>query len=242
MSRQRSNRCAAHRTFVDFDAPLYTTGVPAPTLPDKAFARPPRQSRARLRCERVLDEARTLLVQRGLSGFSIPELAARLNYSRAAIYNFFPTPSAIFNTLSQRYLAELETTLFREAPAAEHVTWQDGAHVFAQLAAQFYNQNPAASILILGGPASDESHVAQALLLRRLGALVQHRFAQRGITLPGAPPDVALLSVEIGTACLRASYILHGTVTAEYAREAGRAMVAYLTPYAIAPASPDRTL
>jgi AcrR family transcriptional regulator len=196
---------------------------------DKAFARKPQQERARLRFERVLEEARKLLLERGLAEFSIPELAVRLRCARAAIYNFFPTPSAIFNELTQRYILDLETTLLRNAPAADKLSWQDGAHAFARLAASFYNQNPAACILILGGPSSSDSYLAQALLLQRLGALVEHRFAQRGIALPQSPPNVALLSVEIGTACLRASFFLHGKVTPEYAREAGDAMVAYLS-------------
>jgi AcrR family transcriptional regulator len=195
---------------------------------DKAFARKPQQQRARMRFERILDEARKLLVERGIAEFSIPELAVRLGYARPAIYNFFPTPSAIFNELVQRYTLDLETMLLRNAPGPENLPWQAGAHAFAELAASFYNQNPAACILILGGPRSNESYLAQALLLQRLGTLVELRFARRGIALPPSPPNIALLSVEIGTACLRAGFFLHGKVTPEYVREAGTAMVAYL--------------
>jgi len=198
---------------------------------DKAFARKPQQQRARMRFECILDEARELLVECGVAEFSIPELASRLGYPRAAIYNFFPTPSAIFNELAQRYMLDLETALLRNAPDAKNLSWQAGAHAFAKLAAHFYNQNPAASILILGGPRSHESYLAQALLLQRLGALVEHRLVQRGLTLPPSPPNVALLSVEIGTACLRTSFFLHAKITPEYVREAGHAMVAYLASH-----------
>jgi len=154
---------------------------------DRTFPRPPQQQRARLRCERVLEEARKLLSERGLAEFSIPELANRLGYSRATIYNFFPTPSAIFNALSQRDLLALETALLRSAPEPDRISWQQGAHAFASLAADFYNHNPAACVLILGGPASSESYAAQVLLMRRLGALVQERFERRGIALPNSP-------------------------------------------------------
>jgi AcrR family transcriptional regulator len=195
-----------------------------------------------LRCEAVLDEARKLLCERGLAEFSIPELASRLQYSRATIYNFFPTPSAIFNALSQRDLLALETALLRAAPEPDRISWQQGAHAFVNLAAHFYNQNPAACILILGGPASSESYAAQVLLMRRLGALVQERFERRGIALPSSSPNVALLGVEIGTACLRASFLLHGRVTAEYAREAAVAMIRYLEPYVAAAAAPARSV
>jgi AcrR family transcriptional regulator len=210
------------------------------TPSDKAFARKPQQQRARVRFESVLDEARKLLVERGIAEFSIPDLAVRLGYSRAAIYNFFPTPSAIFNELTQRYLMDLEGTLLRHAPGPDVLSWQVGAYAFTALAGKFYNQNPAACILILGGASSNESYVAQALLLQRLGSLVEQRFARRGIALPPSPPNVALLSVEIGTACLRASFFLHGKVTPEYEREAGRAMVAYLSQYLAAPPAPAK--
>jgi AcrR family transcriptional regulator len=182
-----------------------------------------------------------MLTERGLVDFSIPELAVRLRYSRAAIYNFFPTPNAIFHALSQRYLLELETSLLRGAPSPETLTWQDGAHAFTKLAGHFYNQNPAACALILGGPASNEGYVGQALLMQRLSALLQQRFARRGIVLPNAPADVALLSVEIGTACLRTSFFLHGKVTADYEREAAEAMIAYLSRYVATKPAANKT-
>jgi len=198
---------------------------------ERALARQPQQERARARCERVLGEARKLLIERGLAEFSIPDLAERLDCSRAAIYNFFPTPYAIFNELTQRYLGELESTLYRKASQLGGATWQDGAQEMASQAAKFYNRNPVARILMLGGPTSNESFVAQSLLIQRLGSLVERLFAERGVSLPKSPPNVCLLTVEIGTACYRVSYFLHGRITAEYEREAGRAMVAYVSTY-----------
>lgn len=200
-------------------------------VPD-GFPRQPLQQRAKDRFERVVDEARQLLLESGLSGFSIPELATRLGYSRATIYNFFPTPYTIFNELTRRYLTELELLLYRGAERSQQVSWQEGARNMAALAARFYNDNPVACLLMLGGPITDESYRAQELMIQRLGQLVQQAFAQRGIRLPAAPPDVSLLAVELGTTCYRVSFFLHGEITPEYREEAGKAMIAYLSRYA----------
>ena len=55
-----------------------------------ATAKRPTQKRARERFERVLDAAEELLVESGLSGFSIPVLAERLGYTRGSVYAYFP--------------------------------------------------------------------------------------------------------------------------------------------------------
>src|SRR5215469_7703311 len=89
----------------------------------QAFPRQPLQQRAKDRFERVVEGARELLLEQGLSGFSIPELATRLGYSRATIYNFFPTPYTIFNELTRRYLIELEQQLIGHSEALLHLPW-----------------------------------------------------------------------------------------------------------------------
>jgi len=200
-------------------------------VPD-GFPRQPLQQRAKDRFERVVDEARQLLLESGLSGFSIPELATRLGYSRATIYNFFPTPYTIFNELTRRYLVELEQLLYRGAQGLLQVSWQEGARGMAAFAARYYNDNPVARLLMLGGAITDESYHAQELMIQRLGRLVQQTLAQRGIKLPPSPPDVSLLAVELGTTCFRVSFFLHGEITPQYQEEAGKAMIAYLSCYA----------
>ncbi len=197
----------------------------------QAFPRQPLQQRAKDRFERVVEAARELLLEQGLSGFSIPELATRLGYSRATIYNFFPTPYTIYNELTRRYLTELEQQLIRNSEGLLQRPWREGARGMAAFAARFYNQHPVARILILGGPITDESYRAQELMIQRLGMLVQQFFGQRGIQLPPAPPDVSLLAVELGFTCFRLSFFLHGSITPQYEEEAGKTMIAYLSQY-----------
>ena len=201
-----------------------------------AIARQPRQQRARERFEQVLDCAQELLREDGLAGFSIPAVAERLGYTRASIYKFFPTPNAVLNELARRSLDALEARLQKLAPAILAQPWPQALRAMTLEAAAFHNSNPVARTLILGGPVSDESFRAQELTIQRLGQLTRTLLLTRGLSLPTAKPDAAMLAVDLGTTCFRVSQFLHGRVTPEYAEEAVFVMQAYLDRYLKVPA------
>lgn len=202
-------------------------------IDDKALARQPLQERAKMRFERVLETAETLLLESGLGGFSIPTLAERLEWPRATIYKFFPTPYAIFNELVRRDLQKLEDALFEQAARLPASTgWEEGVSIIVTRATQFYNQNPVAQLLILGGPVSDDSYRAQELTIQRLGALGRNLLSNLGVSMPLSNPDVASLAIDIGATCFRHSVFLHGRITPAYRDEAIHAMSAYLQRYA----------
>lgn len=196
------------------------------------IARQPQQQRAVERFEQVLAAADTLLRTRGLAGFSIPKLAEELGYTRASIYKFFPTPYAVLNELARRYLERLERLLDTEAGAVLDLPWDEAARTLVGIAAGFYDRNPVARVLILGGPLTDDSYRAQELTIQRLGKLAHGLLARQGIELPAGSPDVATLAVEIGTTCFRLSHFSHGRITPEYRAEAAHAMIAYLSRFA----------
>ncbi|WP_165797331.1 TetR/AcrR family transcriptional regulator [Solimonas fluminis] len=193
--------------------------------------RAPSQQRGQARFGLVLDEARKLLTEEGISAFSIPALAQRLGFTRASIYNFFPTPYSVLNELARRELQALEERLL--ALPAEHpgISWKEQVRLTVDAAARFHNERPVARMLILGGAQTDETYRAQAMTIDHLGSLSQRLFADAGIALPREPVDVMVLAVELGTTCLRHSVLLHGHVTDAYREEATRAMLRYLGPY-----------
>lgn len=200
-------------------------------VPDASIARQPQQLRARERFDLTLDEAEVLLREEGLSGFSIPVLAERLGYTRASIYKFFPTPYAVLNELVRRKLAQLQQRLLRRAALDLNQPWRETMRAIVLEAVAYYNEDPVARLLLLGGPVSDDSYRAEELMIQGLGEFTRQLLAPRGIVLP-EEPDVATLLMEIGTTCLRLSQFLHGDITPRYAEEAVRAMDAYLTLYA----------
>ncbi|WP_373081446.1 TetR/AcrR family transcriptional regulator [Zhongshania sp.] len=195
-------------------------------------ARAPQQLRGKARFEKILAEAELVLLAKGISGFSIPELAERLGYTRTSIYHFFPTPYAVLNELSRRYLVKLEERVEEAAQQLGQLTWQQMVFRITEVVADFHNSNPAGRMLILGAMASDESSRALELTIEHLGRQVEVLMASANVVLPASNPNARALTVELGTACLRLSYHFHGVITPEYQRESARAMISYLNNFA----------
>lgn len=200
-------------------------------LDARAQARQPLQQRSQDRFERILGESEALLLESGLSGFSIPELAKRLDCPRASIYKYFPTHYAVLNELVSRYYAELEGLLTRKAARTSDLSWQQSVEAFVNTAARFYEANPVCRLLLLGGAVTDDAYRAQEITIQHLGNLTRMLLARIGVELPEQPLDVAALAVAIGTTCFRLSFLQHKQITREYREEAAYAMQAYLSRY-----------
>lgn len=191
-------------------------------------ARVPQQERGRERFEQILSESEKLLLEKGLSGFSIPDLAERLNYTRTSIYHFFPTPYAILNELTRRYLVKLEKHTAAAGTEFEHMLWPQVLHEISRVATEFHNANPVGRMLVLGAPASSESHRALEMTIEHLGRQIIRLMRSIGVELPREKPNAPALTVELGVACMRLSYHLHGEITREYQKECAKAMISYL--------------
>jgi AcrR family transcriptional regulator len=199
--------------------------------PEPSTARAPTQSRGQARFEMVLDAARQILGEQGFAGFSIPALAEHLGFTRASIYNFFPTPYAILNELARRELQALEAHLVQRMARLKPAAWTDRIRFTVGEAARFHNTHPVARLLVLGGSLTDEGYRAQTITIQHLGGLSQRMFADAGVALPREPVDVMVLAVELGVACFRHSVFLHGRITPAYEAEAAQVMTRYLEPY-----------
>lgn len=195
-----------------------------------AIARQPTQQRAKDRFERILQEAEKLLIEAGLSGFSIPAIAERLGYTRGSVYAYFPTPYAILNELIKRYLVDLEAVFYSRAEELRELGWREGIARVVEHAVKFHNANPAARLLILGGAVTDDSYRAQERTNKHLGDLGRKVWSPAR-ALPKGPPDVTTLCADIGTAVFRRSFFEHGEITPAYRDAAITAMIGFLAPY-----------
>lgn len=195
-----------------------------------AVAKQPTQQRAKDRFDRIVQQAEILLIEEGLSGFSIPALAERLGYTRGSVYAYFPTPYAILNELVGRYLVELEAVFYSRAEDLRNIGWRQGIAAVVDHAVAFHNSHPAARLLILGGAVTDDSYRAQEQTNKRLGDLGRKVWQQQS-GLPDGPPDLTTLSADIGTAVFRRSYFEHGEITPAYRDAAVAAMAGFLAPY-----------
>jgi AcrR family transcriptional regulator len=203
----------------------------ADSLHDLSTARTPRQSRAQVRFDGVLDAASTLLLESGFAGFSIPELALRLGYTRASIYNFFPTANAVLNELAKRELAALESQLATEMHDQAALDWPLRVRRTMAEVVRFYEARPLARRLVLGASLNHEGYRAVAMTIQSLGRQGRLSLQSAGIDLPETPVDVMALAVDLGTTCLRHSVFLHDRILPEFEQQAVLAMQAYLQPY-----------
>ena len=194
----------------------------------RALARLPQQQRAIDRFELVLQEALALLTEEGLAGFSIPAVAARLGYTRASIYKFFPTPYAVLNELIRRHFEGLEQKLVADAARLATLEWQPLVRAIVHNAAAFHNEHPTGMMLALGGAVTDESYRTYELTVRHLGGLARQLMQARELVVPMEPVDVATLSVDVATTCFRHSYLAHRRITPDYETAAADVMIDFL--------------
>lgn len=198
-------------------------------LDPAAIAKQPKQERARARVQGMLDAAEALLLDSGLSGFSIPVLAQRLGAVRGSIYAYFASPNALFNELASRYLAQV-LVLFSGSKHLSSMPWRKGIETGVRIAADYYDSHPVARLLILGGAVTDTSFRAQEQIIKRIGDLGRTAWHARGIHLP-SEPDVAALAIDLGMSCFRRSVFAHGTIKPAYREMAARVMCDFLQPY-----------
>lgn len=195
---------------------------------EQATARSPQKRATRDRVEGILREAEAILLTEGINGFSIPVLAARLGYTRASIYRFFPTPYAVINKLSLRYFDDLSERVKHLSRLHPEMAWQDLLALLIRFATIYYNERPAARLLMLGGALTDMSFSVQEQTNRDLGNMVRLLLQERGITL-ASEPDRAAIAVGIIDGILRHSQYRYDRVTDACCEEAIRASTSYLT-------------
>lgn len=200
-------------------------------IDDLAIPRKPQQDRSRERFEKVVAEADKLLAEAGLSGFSIPTLAERLGFTRRSIYMFFPTPYAVLNELTRRYIEKMQAEIVALAPTFSNVPIEEMLVKVVFASADFHNRHPVGRLLILGGAVTDRSFRAQEMFIHQLGGVARQLMQARGIAVPDGPPDIPAVSVEIGTSSFRLSHAMHGEILEAYKVEAAFSMLLYLAEF-----------
>lgn len=201
-------------------------------LPDRLIttsSKKPLQERSRDRVDRVLKVAEKLVAEVGPEGLSIPEVARVSGVPRASIYQFFPNKYALLLAISDIHLRRVSDLVAGLRDQLQGGSLEDIARLTTRSTADYYNQHPVASVLILGGPMSRNAYLSQEITIqdigRQLRLLLTHNNPE--LRVPESP-DVMTIAVEIAFACMKHSYYTHATITDEMAGQAALAALAYL--------------
>ncbi|MDV6236698.1 TetR/AcrR family transcriptional regulator [Leptospira ellisii] len=176
----------------------------------------------------VLDAAERLLVELGPEETSIPEIAKISGVPRASIYQFFPDKYALFTRLAEKHLTRVGEILRDKGSKNGNLTWRKLVRLLVNAASDYYDSNPVASILVLGGPFSRNAYLAQEITIDHIGAGVRIQLSRLKEPLyVSKKPDVATLGVEIAFACMKRGYYLENRISKTMRNQAANAVIAY---------------
>jgi AcrR family transcriptional regulator len=176
----------------------------------------PQQDRSRVRLQSLLDAAEEVIVESGLHGLAMREVARRANLPIASVYHYFPSTAALIRALIERQLEKLrgilETGLRARFPmdAADMSAEQVKALMVEQvkgliddIAAFFFN-TPSATEIWGGLQAYPDLRTLDIEDTKKNAALIQPVFARFIPSLePGQTPVMAMVLVESISATLR---------------------------------------
>ncbi|MBS0561321.1 MAG: TetR/AcrR family transcriptional regulator [Proteobacteria bacterium] len=194
--------------------------------------RVPRRVRGMERYTQLLDAADALLRDREPGELVIQDVATHAGVPLASVYHYFPSNVAVIAGVAQRYIERFEEVLTQPMDHAALNHWTDIVREHARRSTRFFNENPIATKLILGGDGISQ--------LRSLDKESNERLARRYVTtyrrhfvLPDDPilVDRCAIAITIMDAVTSLSYSRHGRITPEMAEEAVQARLAYLTLY-----------
>ncbi|MDB5581468.1 MAG: TetR family transcriptional regulator [Bradyrhizobium sp.] len=192
----------------------------------------PQRSPGRVRYEKLLEATDALLTERDAGNISLYDIAERAKAPTASVYHFFPSTTAAFVGLAERYLKRLVGMLAEPLDHALLTSWQEVAAIKAETGRQFYEDHVVAKKLFLGS-----EYTWQVRQHESQGNKSAAEFIVRDYNRHFMISDVVMLAekIEIAIGLIDAtwsmSYLRHGCITDHYATEANRAFVGYMRSY-----------
>jgi AcrR family transcriptional regulator len=116
----------------------------------------PRQERSRARQLALLAAAEAIVVEVGVDGLKMRELARRANLPIASVYHYYPSAAAIIHGLARQYFdtmrAALDASLRRHLPESVQAPSPRAAlpHIIDDMLAMFLSQAPAVRFIRTG--------------------------------------------------------------------------------------------
>ncbi|MEN0107464.1 MAG: TetR/AcrR family transcriptional regulator [Pseudomonas sp.] len=196
-----------------------------------ATARKPRAS-SQARIAAIVDAARALLAEQGVTGLSIYSVAERAQMPPSSVYHFFASVPAILEALTADVHAAFRAALALPIDHASLGSWRDLSGLVEQRMLDIYTSDAAARQLILAQHGLAEVTQADRQHDIELGRLL-HELFHRHFPLPALPSelDVFALALELSDRVYASSVQQHGEITPRLAAEGMRVFDVYLGLY-----------
>ncbi len=181
-----------------------------------------------MRVQSLLDVVEAMMLESDIEDIGYYDIVKRAGMSPASVYHFFPSKPAIFEALAGRYFDDfIKKNESRDSGRAWD-TWQDYIADGIKDSVAYYNAHPGAMRLILGAQPFLEIRRADDAANIAISS-ANYRTMSEMYELPKLKDGERkfLLAVTIGDAVCRLSYTTHAHITAEFAEETQRAVIAY---------------
>jgi AcrR family transcriptional regulator len=182
------------------------------TEAQKTIAPPAHQKRGRDRQQSLLDAAEALIVERGLEGFAMADVAKRAKAAHGSLYQFFASRTAILVTLHARHMERLKAAVAGASATLKARSAHPVPKVFldAYLAPlqAFMEANPSYRILRLGMPEDWEGAGQEAALD---SGVVTELTDMLAWLAPEAPAATRNLSARLLLQLVDALFVLNGS-------------------------------
>lgn len=190
--------------------------------------RAPSRGNGVLKYAALVDATEVLLRDKSAHAIGLYQIAEQAGVPPASVYHFFPTKEAAFLALAQRYLEGFWELSYLPVEPSALKSWQTLMAWDFRKAMQYYNANPPALKLFLGGFGGEEIKQADReynersarALAKRLGLAFHMPFVR------DAEKRFHIV-LQIYDSILQISYLRKGRISEDYLEEAVVACTAY---------------
>lgn len=190
--------------------------------------RAPSRATSLARYAALVDAVEALLQDDTPDGIGLYQIAERAGVPPASAYHFFPTKEAAFLALARRYLEGFAELLSHPVPIEHLLSWQRLTAWDVKRGTAFFNANPPASKLFLGGFGGLETRQADRDYVEATATAAYERMDSIfHMPFIRDPQKKFHINIQIVDAVLSASYVKNGEVTPDYCEEAITASIAY---------------